>query len=159
MEAGTGCGRQLPGPSVGWETNRSHAGCVPLLTNRVLLQLAGCWATVLCRHSYEEWQLGERHQGSDTNTWGQIMVLYSCFKSILWLTTVKYMIWRYKHRCGVLSFFRTCDCSEPNSCSFCKRQLPQGATIKHWTNIQCFSAFHCYCAHRILADYFQIDAF
>lgn len=68
MAPGGGCGGQLPGSSSGRESDCPHAGRVPLLAARVLLQLTGRWATVLGRHSDEERQPGERHHGSNANT-------------------------------------------------------------------------------------------
>lgn len=68
MAASGGRGGQLPGQSEGRESNHPHAARVSLLAARVLLQLAGRWATVLCRHSDAERRLGERHDGSNKNT-------------------------------------------------------------------------------------------
>lgn len=63
-----GRGGQLPGPSSGREANCPHVGRVPLLPARVFLQLAGRWADVLGRHSYKDWEHGERHHGSGPDT-------------------------------------------------------------------------------------------
>lgn len=62
-----GRGRQLPGASAGREPHRAHAGRVPRLAARVLLQLAGRRAAVLGRHSDEERRPGERHDGSSAD--------------------------------------------------------------------------------------------
>lgn len=63
-----GRGGQLPGPAPGREEAGPRAAGVRLLSARVLLQLAGSWTPVLCRHSDEKQRDGERHGGPGSNT-------------------------------------------------------------------------------------------